>query len=423
MEKKLSNKKFRIFIFSILSLAIVVYPFMMSNHVKVNATSSISALQQQYNDLQNLINQNQQQINNNNNNIQNLQAQVNSYQQLIFQKEVLVNNEKAQVDQLNSQIAALNAQILSEQNQINVIKGKIDQNAKSGYEETYIPPVTIFMGNSNINSDIASVVYFKATITHENDLVVQMDKLISSLNTNKASVQLKQQDAQSLYNQELSVENSLISDQNALKNEQASFANQNSNLQSSNNSLSQQQQSVLTKIGELSLQSGTPGVLPLDVPCQQGAYYSQECSQWGNDYLAGTNYTYSGAGCSLIAAIIAENLIGNTQFNPYTVNNSTYWTNNGGAIFQNFPGRQYSSSGNSSSINLIDTYASPSSPVVVGIKVTDNKLGMHFITMTGPIGASGTMQDPWFGPNLTFGQDMGGGIHYYSSEIFAAIVF
>ena len=105
MEKKLSNKKFRIFLFSILSLAIVVYPFMMSNNVKVNATSSIGALQQQYNDLQNLIAQNQAKINQNNGNIQNLQSQINSYQQLIFQKQVLVNNQKAQVDQLNSQIA------------------------------------------------------------------------------------------------------------------------------------------------------------------------------------------------------------------------------------------------------------------------------------------------------------------------------
>jgi hypothetical protein len=201
----------------------------------------------------------------------------------------------------------------------------------------------------------------------------------------------------------------------------------NISLQASNSQISQQERSILTKIDQLTLQSGTPGVIPINVPCQQGPYFSQECSSWSNDYLAGTIYTYgnlnnNAAGCSLIAAIIAENLIGNTQFNPYTVNNSTYWDSNG-AIFSNFPGIKYSTFGNSASINLIDTYASPSTPVVVGFNTNDNQYGTHFVTMIGPLGSSGTMQDPWFGPNLTFGQNMGGGITYQTSGIFSAIVF
>ena len=95
-------KKIRLIVFLFLITAIVIYPLMLAKPKVVNATSSLGALQQQYNDLQNLINQNQQKIQQNNNNISNLQAQINSYQQLIFQKQVLVNNEKAQVEQLYS---------------------------------------------------------------------------------------------------------------------------------------------------------------------------------------------------------------------------------------------------------------------------------------------------------------------------------
>lgn len=412
-------KKIRLALFLFLITSIVIYPLMLAKPKVVNATSSLGALQQQYNDLQNLINQNQQKIQQNNNNISNLQAQINSYQQLIFQKQVLVNNEKAQIDQLDSQINALNAQIASEESQISVIKGKIDQNAKSGYEETYIPPVTMFMGNSNINSAIESVVYYKATMTHENDLVIKMDSLISSLNANKSSLVLKQNDAQSLYNQEVSTEDSLIADQNALKNEQSQFQSSNNSLQSSNSQIQQQQQSILQKIASLELSEGTPGVIPANVPCNAGFYYSQECPSWGGYVLDSSGDTYSNAGCSLIAAIMAENLIGNTGFNPYSA--VSYWTGNGGTEFGSLPGVQqliYNPS-----ISEIDAYASPSSPVVIGFYVPDNPFGTHFVTMTGAVGASGTMQDPWFGPNLTFGQNMGGGLRYDSSNIFFAAVF
>ena len=419
MEKKLSNKKLRILLFSILSFAIVVYPFMMSRNVVVKATSSIGALQQQYNSLQNLISQNQAKINQYNGQNANLQTKINSYQQLIFQKQVLVNNEKAQVNQLDSQITILNNQIASEENQIAVLKGKIDQNAKSGYEETYVPPVTMFMGNSNINSDIASVVYFKATISHENNLVIKMNTLISSLNSNKASLQLKQQDAQSLLNQEVSTENSLIADQNYLKNEQGININNINSLQSSNAQIKQQQQSILQKLSQLELSEGVPGVIPANVPCQQGAYFSQECSAWGNYALDSSGDTYASAGCSLIAIIMAENLIGNTNFTPLSQTILQYWNN--GASFYSLPGIQQVIW--NPSISQIDAYASISSPVVIGFYVPDNPFGTHFVTLTGAVGASGTMQDPWFGPNLTFGQNMGGGLRYNKSNIFFAAVF
>ncbi len=419
MKKIFSNKKIRISIFSVLSFLIAVYPFMLYKPGVVNATSSISSLQQQYNDIQNLINQNQQKINTFNTESSNLQPQINAYQQLIFQKEVLVNNERAQVAALNSQINQLNIQIAQEQVKIDAIKVQIDSNARSGYEQTYIPPVTLFMGNSNITNAMVSVVYFKSTMTHENTLVQKLNVTVNALNKNKASVALKQQNAQSLLTQEVSTQNSLIADQNTLKNEQANLINQSNSIQSSNNSLYQQQQSILQKLSRLELSEGVPGTIPLNVPCQQGAYFSQECSQWGNYVLDSSGDTYASAGCSLIAIIMAENLIGNSNFTPLSQTALQYWSN--GAQFYSLPGVQDVIW--NPSISQIDAYASPSSPVVIGFYVPDNSFGTHFVTMTGAVGASGTMQDPWFGPNLTFGQNMGGGLSYSPQNIFFAAVF
>jgi hypothetical protein len=416
MEKKLSNKKFRVFLFSILSLAIVVYPFMMSNHVKVDATSSISVLQQQYNDLQNLIAQNQAKINQNNGNIQNLQSQINSYQQLIFQKQVLVNNEKTQVAQLNSQIATLNSQILSEQNQISVIKGKIDQNAKSGYEETYIPPVTIFMGNSNINSDIASVVYFKATITHENNLVIQMDKLISALNSNKASVQLKQQDAQSLLNQEVSTENSLIADQNNLQNEQNSIQATNNSLQSSNSSLESQAQQLQSEMAYIEYITSNGGYVPPDC----GNFGGKPDSSWYSNQLCSGNYMVYWYGCLATDLSMLSQYYNNYFINPIDLMDSqgylTGYPNLNGeqpTVYGSFLG--YSYNFNSSQVDAI---LNSGTPVIAGMWPVSG--GSHYIILIKPLGNGNYLinNPSGSGPDETLNGD-----YFYTSEIHQIIYY
>ncbi len=418
--KLYKNKSFRIVLFSIITLSFFSTLLITSPHT-VGAGDSLNSLQQQYQQLEGLINQNQSKINANNGAIANLIPQINTYQQLILQKQALISNEQVQINQLNNQIAQLNIQIAQEQSKILVIKGKINSNAKSGYEQTYIPPAEMFIGNPNINNALASVEYFNASIQHQNQLAQELIVIISRLNSNKATVALNQKDATNLYNSLETQQQTLLADQSTLQQEKNSLANVNNSLSSQNAQTQAKMQSILAQIDRLALQSGTPGVIG-NAPCNIGAYYSQECPAWGNIDLANTGYTYSNAGCSLIAAIIAENLIGNTGFNPYDVNSSQYWDSNG-AIFSDFPGIQTESFGNTSSIDLINTYASPSTPVVVGLYTNDNQFGTHFVTMTGPLGATGTMQDPWFGPNLTFGQYMGGGITYSESGIFSAIVF
>ncbi|MHB8362867.1 MAG: murein hydrolase activator EnvC family protein [Patescibacteria group bacterium] len=414
------NKFFRIVLFSLVTLSFFS-TLLSSSSSMVVASNSLNSLQQQYQQLENLINQNQSKINANNGAIANLNSQINTYQQLILQKQALISNEQTQINQLNAQIAQLNAQIAQEQSKILVIKGKINSNAKSGYEKTYVPPAEMFIGDPNINNALASVEYFNASIQHQNQLAQELVAVISKLNTNKNTVAINQRNATNLYNGLVTQQQALLADQNNLQTEKNTYASQNNGLSAQNAQTQAQMQNILAQIDRLSLQSGTPGIIG-NAPCNVGAYYSQECPAWGNADLANTGYTYSNAGCSLIAAIIAENLIGNTGFNPYNVNSSQYWDSNG-AIFNNFPGIQTESYGNTSSIDLINTYASPSTPVVVGLYTNDNQFGTHFVTMTGPLGATGTMQDPWFGPNLTFGQYMGGGITYSESGIFSAIVF
>jgi peptidoglycan hydrolase CwlO-like protein len=382
MEKKLSNKKLRIFIFSILSFAIVIYPFMISKNVVVKATSSIGILQQQYNNLQNLISQNQAKINQNNGNIANLQSRINSYQQLIFQKQVLVNNEKAQVNQLDSQIIILNNQIASEENQIAVLKGKIDQNAKSGYEETYVPPVTMFMGNSNINSDIASVVYFKATISHENSLVIKMNTLISSLNSNKASLQLKQRDAQSLLNQEVSTENSLIADQNSLRNEQNSLQSTNSSLQASNGSLQSQAQQIQSEMVYIENLTNNGGYVPPDC----GNFGGQPDSSWYSNQLCSGNYMVYWYGCLATDLSMLSQYYNHYFINPANLMNSGgYLTGypdiNGGqptvyGSFLNKHGYYF----NSTQVNAI---LNSGTPVIAGMWPVSG--GSHYVILIKPL--------------------------------------
>ncbi len=426
--KLYKNRFLKIGLFVIVTLSFFSTLF-ISNPQSIVASSSLNSLQQQYQQLQNLINQNQSKINANNGAMANLNSQINTYQQLILQKQALISNEQTQINQLNAQIAQLNAQIAQEQSKIIVIKGKINSNAKSGYEQTYVPPAEMFIGDPNINNALASVEYFNASIQHQNQLAQELVAVISKLDTNKNTVAVNQRNATNLYNGLVTQQQALLADQSNLQTEENSYASQNNGLSAQNAQTQAKEQSILSEIDRLSLQSGIPGVIG-NAPCHIGAYYSQECSSWGNTLLGpgictiltGQPCTYSNAGCSLIAAIIAENLIGNTGFNPYNVNSSQYWGSNG-VIFGNFPNINPISYSGISPIALVNTYATPATPVVIGFDVPDNPMGMHFVTMTGPLGATGTMQDPWFGPNLTFGQYMGGGITYYQSNIFAAIVF
>ncbi len=402
--KLYKNRSFRIVLFSLITLSFFSTLLITSSH-SVGAGDSLNSLQQQYQQLQSTINNINQQVQSTNNTISNFAGQIQSYQALISAKQTIINNEQAQINQLNIQITQLNNQITQEQAKIAVIKGKINSNAKSGYEQMYVPPAEMFIGNPNINNALASVEYFNASIQHQDQLAQELSTVISTLNANKATVALNQKDATNLYNSLLTQQQTLISDQGTLQNEENAAITQKNGLTSTLISDQNQQQQILSQINSLTEAayntSGFSG-------CIRGNswYY---CQQWygrlSGEYGTSINMTY---GCLVASiAMVATKEI-SPMYNPPMIASMTWFSNDNMMAFPNIPGYSIQSEGYG--VSAVNQALAQGIPAIVYLAAP---AGEHWIVIYSQLpNGDYLINDPWYGSALTF-LGNGGGTHEY----------
>ncbi len=398
-----------IFIFGIfISVCYAIFPKSF-----ILAQSSLNALQSEAQALQNDISNVQQQINNNSSNISSLSGKIQTYQALIVQKESLIYNYQSQINQINGEISSLGNQIQNKYNKINMIKGEINSNALSDYEQSYVPPATLFLGNPDINSSLTSVAYFNSSINTEKNLANKLKGVITSLQNDQTDLNLKKQDVTSIQGQVEAQNQSLQNDQSSLQSEESVYVSQNNSLNSQKIQYQNQYQGILSQINSLYSATFTgQGCIP-----GNSWYY---CQQWygtlAGMYGTSIDMTY---GCLLTdIAMVATDEV-SSIYTPPVIASMTYFTNDYMDAWPDIPGTypEYMGYGKSG----VDNALAQGYPAIVYLAAP---AGQHWVVIYQSLSNGDYLiNDPWYGSALTF-LGSGNGTHeYYNfSEIGAVYI-
>lgn len=388
--------------FVILIIAFL-YPMTFASRLSTSAVS--------LSDLENQINSIQKQISADNAQSQALSGQIGNLSQkvqidgdIITQKEALISSYNQQIADLTASITSLQseiAQLSALKDQLNI---EMNQRAKTSYENTFVDPIQLLFGNSNINDTVTSLVYFDSA--REEDMTI-MNNYVTTLNEYNL-------DQTNLVNQQ----NTLQLSENAVQAEELQLQSDKSNLLAEQNQLSQQKESVDSNTSQLQQQEQTlvEQMNALSIKSFSGSgcrtgnswYY---CQQWygtlPGERGTSIDMTY---GCLITSIAMVATYEVSAYYTPPVIASMTWFSDNNMEAWPNIPGVTPVYIGSSTS--AINSQIAAGHPVIAYMNAP---YGEHWIVLYARSGNDDYMiNDPWYGSELTF-NGTGGGTHEYYS--------
>lgn len=408
-----AKRKLISFLIATVFLFASFFAFLKPANINAQTTvwDQISVLQSEMASLNNQIQAEQGKINSYKGQINGDQSLINNLQDIISQKQQLITDKQSQIDLLQQSITEEQTQINDLNTKINNLYALFVARAKVSYENSYVNPFMIAIGNQSIDDVFANLEYFTTTRNQDSQILSELKndsyilkQKLDDLSKQESDLLAAQQD---LINQK----SGLQSQQDQLQSQVNYYSYQNSRLQTQLNANQQAYAQLVAQINSLQVASfgGTSN------GCVSGNwwYYNQQC--YGR--LPGANGTSINMtyGCLITdIAMVATKEIGPQYTPPYIASISIFSNNYWEGFKDAFPlsptplGYQ--------NMSAIDAQIAAGFPVIVYLNAP---LGEHWVVFFGKTSSGDyIINDPWYGSSLTF-LGTGNGTHeYYSiSEI------
>ncbi len=406
LKKKLKRKTI---IFFTACIAIISASSIYTKPADINAQSN-SGLWNEINQLQGQMSQLSTRIQQEVGQLQSLQGKIQSNTQTISQLQDIISQKQQLISEKQSQIDLLNQSISDEKTQIDALNAKINslyadfvQRARISYENSYVDPLLITLGNKSITDVFANLEYFTNTRKQDSDLLSQMKD-------NQFTMQQKLNDLSVQEADLATAQSQLVNEQNGLKDQQSQLQTQLASLNYSKNSITHQLSSDQVKYEELVSQMNSMQVAVYggNTGCVAGNwwYFNQQCyGRLQGMYGTSIDMTY---GCLITdIAMVATKELG-AGYTPPEIAARTWFSGNYMAAWPSLPigpHLLYSQSD-------IDSQINQGHPVIVYLSAPS---GEHWVVLYQVLGGGNYLiNDPWYGSGLTF-LGTGGGTHEYYS--------
>lgn len=406
------NKNTAKIFFAFISLLSINFLIPFSRPVNVDAQSSssvwtqINSLEEQMSQLNSKISSEQSQVNNLNGKIQNNSNTVSQLQTIIAQKEQLISDKQSQINLLNQSISDEKSQINDLSTKINSLYSIFVQRAKASYENSYVNPLLITIGNKSIVGVFANLEYFTTTRNEDSQVLSEMKNSQEILQQKLDDLNVQQTDLTNAQTELVAQKSDLQNQQNQLQSQIYAYNAQNSQIKASLSTDQAKYASIVSQINSLQIGTFTGGS-----GCITGGawwYYNQQCyGRLPGLYGTSIDMVY---GCLITdIAMVATRETGNSLYNPVYVASRTVFSGNYMAQWPQIPlSPSYVGYHNLSAIN---SEIAQGLPVIVYLSAP---YGEHWVVFYQNLGGGNYMiMDPWYGPNLRF---LGSSGHEYYSD-------
>lgn len=375
-------------------------------------TSQLTQLQSQMSQLNDTISKEQSQIDTLNKQINSNQNTISNLTTIISQKQQLIADKQNQIQLLNQSIASQRADIAKITAKVTKLYAVFVQRAKLSYEDSYLNPIMLTLGNKSIVDVFANLDYFTASRRDDSKLLSEMKNNQYILNQKLNDLSFQQTNLTNAQNELVTQKASLLAQQTELQTRSNSMSAQGQAVKHQLSADQQKSAAVLDKINSLQVSSFTTG------SCVAGNwwYFNQQC--YGRlPGMYGTSIDMK-VGCLITAiAMVATKELGR-PITPQYVASQTYFSGDGYmAAWPSLPGISPTYTGYGLSAVSAELARGVITITYLG---TNNGLGGHWVVFYGKSNGDYTINDPWYGSGESF-YGTGGGTHEnYTSGIVGA---
>jgi peptidoglycan hydrolase CwlO-like protein len=343
--------------------------------------------------------------------------------------EQKISELKKQEDSLSSQIDVVDNQIQLTQYRINAVKEEINESKKdisnatkkiktlegslndvtkvllsrirASYQAGEIEPLRVMLSSSNIKEYLLRQNYLKIVQEHDQELLYNTQQAKVDYANQKNLLESKRKKILALqtqledYTTELDKEKQTKEDLLQIaKNDEGNYQKQ----------LAEARRQVASMKSFATSRVGTGGSILPPQASPDGWYYNQRDERWGKSLIGASSDQVWEVGCLITSVSMILKKRGEDVTPGSTASISSYYAFSTAAMKIPWAGGKFQSQwGNYNSIgDSIDNKLQSGEAVIVGLNVTTNSVGTHFIVLKSGSDGNYIMNDPWYGPDLNF---------------------
>jgi peptidoglycan hydrolase CwlO-like protein len=366
----------------------------------------------------------------------NNEGEISKLNDKIRELEGKISDVKKQETSLTSQISVMDNQIQLTQYRITLVQEQINEatldidtaakriknlenslqdvsevllnRIKATYQAGETDPMRVLLASTNLQDFLSRESYLKLVQEHDKELLYNTQQAKIDYANQKSLLESKKKKIVSLsaqlegYNKELDSEKD--AKENLLQTAKSDERNYKDQLAAARRQVASFKSFATSRVG-----SGGSTLPAQSSP--DGWYYNQRDERWGKNLIGSSTDQVWEVGCLLtsVAMVLKKNGEGVT---PGTIAASSgYFYSTTAAMNLPWGGGRFSSAWGANT-GAIDSKLAAGQPVIVGVNVSSNSVGTHFLVLKSGQTGDYTMNDPWNGPNLRFSD------YYSTGQIF-----
>src|SRR3989338_2811908 len=361
---------------------------------------------QQLKDLQDKIKQYEQKIADIQGQEKTLSSQIQIMDNQINLTELRVTDIKQKVLNLQKDVEITRQKISNLQNNINIITQAMIQRIVAVYEFGRADPLHIFLTSDNISNFLTRLQYLKIVQISDKKNVYASEQAKVDYSNQKGILEDKQKEEEAL-KKKLEVYSNQLEDEKESKQELLAITKNDEDryqqlLQEAKKQISAFKSFALSQSG------GSVSILPPQ-SSPDGWYYNQRDERWGRNLIGASSEQMWEGGCLVASVTMVLKKHGSNVTPADIASSSSYYFSDTAYMLLPWAGGKFTSVWGLDQ-SAIDNKLSAGEPVIVGLRA--GPLGMHFVVLKSGSGGNYTMNDPWYGADLKFGD------YYSTSQIF-----
>ena len=310
--------------------------------------------------------------------------------------QLRINSTQAEITKLTKDIDVATDKIEHlEEALTNITKALLNRIVVT-YQQGIVPPVHLLVAASDAKDLIRRANYIKLAQEHDKKLIYDTQQAKTDYQNQKDIFEQKKKKVESLKSQLVAYTNQLEQEKKSKQTLLAVTKNDEAKYQA----LLKDAQAQISGFKSFATSQSGSGVLPPQAS-PDGWYYNQRDSRWGNNNIGVSSDKVWKVGCLVTATAMLRKQNGENVTPADIARESYYFAPPSAGMIIPWNGGRFTSVW-SKDLGAIDSKLSSGKPVIVGVEVTSNSVGTHFIVLKSGSNGDYLMNDPWHGPNLKF---------------------
>lgn len=371
----------------------------------VTPTPDTAAEQKKYQELQDKIKDLEGKVTSAQQQGKTLSAQISQMDNQIKLTELRMNATKAEIEEISDDIDTANKKISTLESSLDEITKTLIKRIVATYQVGSIPQFQLVLSSANANDLLTRANYLKLIQAHDKRLIYDTQQARNDYKNQKDIFEVKKAKVEGLKTQLEAYSTELDGEK---KNKTALLAATKNDEATYQKLLTQAREQVSSFKSFTTSQGGS--VLPPQAS-PDGWYYNQRDERWGRINIGRSSDPIWEVGCLLTSVAMVLKQKGENVTPADIGTNSSYYFSSTAAMSIPWAGGRFQSVWQRD-FAAIDAKLAAGQLVIVGLNVTTNSVGTHFVVLKSGSNGNYKMNDPWNGYDLNFND------YYSSSNIF-----